>query len=349
MQDYRQNGQMEHFIRRLPKAEMHLHLEGSFRWETVREFHPDGESLPPRPPWLEGDGGFPDFTDFVQAFREYVQPGTGTAESVERHTHEVIADLAQQNVKVADIIVGPGFHTRRGLEIEAVLEAIDRGRTAAELVCDIRTTFIYGLNRHRPLEEALDDFHRSMDAGGPKGSGLLVGLELQGDEREPIPQEFIDAFSFGRDHGMRLRAHAGEICGPSSVREVIDLLGVDQISHGVRAIEDPALVAEIAAKGICLHTCPTSNVLLRVCDSYATHPLRALFDAGCCVTINSDDPLLFGATITDEFRNALKHLGLSASELAQTIKNAFSNGLLREEERQKYLAEIDELVAGLEV
>ena len=343
------NERLEDLIRQLPKAEMHLHLEGAFRWETVREFHPDGKGLPPHPPCLEGDVGFPDFADFVQAFREYVQPGTGTAESVERHTYEVIADLAQQNVKVADIIVGPGFHTRRGLEIEAVLEAIDRGRTAAELVCDIRTTFIYGLNRHRPLEEALDDFHRSMDAGGPKGSGLLVGLELQGDEREPIPREFVDAFSFGRDHGMRLRAHAGEICGPSSVREVIDLLGVSHISHGVRAIEDPALIAEIAAKGICLHTCPTSNVLLRVCDSYATHPLRALFDAGCCVTINSDDPLLFGATIADEYRNALNHLGLSTAELAQTIRNAFGSSSLEEEECRKYLAGIDELVGGFEV
>lgn len=341
------NERLEEFIRRVPKTEMHLHLEGAIRWQTVRELHPDGARLPKTPAWLQGDYRFSAFDEFIQTFRNSIQPASGTAEAVERITREVLVDLAAQNVKYAEIILVPRWHTTRGLDLEGVLESIARARATAESDLDIEAKFIYGLNRHHPPDEALDDFQRSLAIAGPAGSGLLAGLDLQGDERLALADEHVEAFSIARRQGLRVKAHAGELCDPGNVRATIDTLGVEHVMHGVRLADDPELLEDVAERGVYVHMSPTSNVRLRVVESYAAHPLKSLLDAGCRVTISSDDPLLFGVMVTDEYRNALTRLGLTVDELTQVIKNGFHGSLLPEDVRSGYLAEIDGLREAL--
>ena len=320
-------------IRRVPKAEMHLHLEGALRWETVRELHPKGARLPPSPPWLDTAQGFSSFDDFRDLFIRILQPATGTPEAIERHTREVLLDLAAQNVRYAEVIIGLGFHTAQGLEPEAILHAMERGKRAAEAGGVLRSRFIYGLNRNYPAARQAGQFVRALEFAGPCGSGLLAGVDLQGDDRLGIPPEFVASFQLANKNGLRLRAHAGELAGAQSVRVVIEELGVTHISHGVRIFEDPNLVRWIAERGTYLHTCPTSNLRLGVAKSYAEHPLRALYEAGCNVTLNSDDPLLFGTTITREYLHAVHAMGIPLAGLARIVQNAFAGSLLDEADR----------------
>ena len=329
------------WIEEMPKAEMHIHLEGAFRWETIRELHPD--DLPESPPWLTADTVFPDFDDFRHVFLNIIRPATGTPEQIERHTFEVLEDLARQNVRYAEVITGPGFHTDQGLSFGEVLEPIKRGKERAEAAYSIQSRFMLGLNRHMDRDYVSQQFYEVIEFAGPEGSGLLSGIDLQGDERTSPPEDFVEIFDEARRRGLRLRAHAGELLGAESVKRTIDLLGVEHISHGVSAIEDPALIQRIATEGIYLHVCPTSNVRLGVVNSLKEHPLKVLLESGCRTTINSDDPLLFGATIADEYRNSVENLELTQEQLMQTVLYAFEGALLDEGERQAILQELNRL------
>lgn len=340
------NDGLEALVRRLPKAEMHLHLCGAFRWETVRELHPRGAAFPPAPPWLEDGHSFADFKDFIEIFQTYLRPATGTREAIARHTREVLLDLAEQNVRYAELSVGPGFHTAQGLELEAVLEAMRQGQQEAEAATRLRARFFLGLNRHLDSDYVIRNAYRMLDFAGPLGTGFLSGVDLQGDERTSTPVVYEELFAHARKRGLRVRVHAGELCGPEKVWEAIERFGVAHISHGVRAIEDAGLVRELAKRGVVLHVCPTSNLRLGVAASYAAHPLKRLIEAGCKVTIGSDDPALFGASVSAEYLNAIRHMGLSVDQLVAAIRTAFESSLLPEAERAALLAELEAARAG---
>lgn len=312
---------LDAWVRALPKAEMHLHFEGAFRWSTIRELHPDGTSLPARPPWLTLARPFPDFDDFRQVFRDYMLPVTGTPETIERHAFEVIEDLAREGVRYAEMIVSVDLHIRRGLEPAAVWTAIAGGRALAMTRYPVDVRLLLGISRHRPLELALAHFDAVASVAQPRG--WLDGVDLQGDERLGEPRAFAEVFHRAAGAGLKLRAHAGELCGPESVRAAVFEAGVGQISHGVRAVEDPALVRELAAAPVYLHVCPTSNVLLECAPSLEGHQLRRLLDAGIACTVNADDPLLFGTDIANEYRLLIGEMGFSPREVAELAKNGF--------------------------
>lgn len=335
----------ERFIRAVPKAEMHLHLEGAARWRTIRELHPEGGSLPETPPWYSG-GRFSDFHAFREVFRRYVKPVTGTPELVERLTREVLSDLAAQGVMYVELIAGLRFHTERGMTVGEVLASISRGVGRAEAESGISAGIILGMQRRWSEEEALAFLEGALRVARPDGRPAACGVDLMGDDRERPARDFARVFAFARESGLRLRAHAGELSGSASVREAIDELGVEHISHGARAAESPELTAEIAARGVYLHLCPTSNVWLGGAPSPVAHPLRKLFDAGCRVTVNSDDPLLFGTTITEEFRTVARHQGFGMEEIAALCWTAIEASPLPERRKLAILELIDREAAS---
>jgi len=211
---------LEACLARLPKAEMHFHFEGAFRWRTIRELHPRGPELPTRQPWLAQARPFADFQDFRQLFHDYIRPTTGTLAAVERHAFEVIEDLARQNVRYAEVIITQQFHTRLGLSEEQVWQAVVRGRDRAMAQHKIDVRLFLGLRRHRPPEQAL--------TYQPPEQALtcleevatfalercwLAGIDLQGDERDGDNRAFVSVYRRAADLGHPGEAEYARQCG----------------------------------------------------------------------------------------------------------------------------------------
>jgi adenosine deaminase len=331
-------------LRRLPKAEMHLHLEGAARWSTIRELHPRRAGLPERPPWLQSPRAFPDFEDFRQAFRDYVRPAVETPAVIERLAFEVTEDLARQNVRYAEMIVSLPLYTASGLSAEEAWTAIVRGRDRAMRAHPIDARLILGISRHRPVAGELALLEEV--AGFALAPGWLSGIDLQSDERLGESRAYADVYRRAAELGLKLRAHAGEICGAFSVRDAVVECGARQISHGVRAVEDPALVQDLARRGVVLHVCPTSNVMLGCAKDYRTHPLRALLKSGVLCTVNSDDPLMFGCDITSEYAVLVREMGLSLTEVAALARTAFRASLLAPDLAERFCADVDAWAAS---
>ena len=332
---------IEKLIRSIPKAEMHIHFGGAFRWSTVRSILKErGSETPPTPFWWAPDFVFSDFSLFSQIVQDYILPTTGSAELVARHMHDVLNDLISQNVRYVELIVNPLLHVGPGLTARELFEELNRAR--AHFANSIDCRLILGLRRTRPPREVFADLRHWLDESP---DGVIAGVDLQSDERRGPAKDFRDLFEFCRDQGLRLRAHAGELCGAESVRESMAVLGVKHISHGVRAVEDQNLVEQVAKSGTFLHVCATSNERLGVYGSLKLHPLPVLFKAGCRVTLNSDDPFLFGTTITGEYLNAHAKMGLEGTDLIKLAETAFAGSLMVPAARRQCLSELAEVGA----
>lgn len=331
-------------VRRLPKAELHIHLEGAFRWETIRTHHPKGSQLPSNPPWQGRP--FAHFKDFLDAFIRYVRPATGTAAAIEQHTCEVLTDLAQQNVRYAEVIVSTSAHREQGLAQGAVLDAMAKGWNSATQATGIDARLVYGINRHQPVANSLAELTQALKVAGPQGNGLISGIDLQGDECVGSGQDFVQLFDLARRHGLRLRAHAGELRGASSVAEVQQHLQVKHLSHGVRATEDQQLLAQLQQRAVWFHVCVSSNIMLGIYPSFASHPLPSMLQMGCNVTINSDDPLLFGSNIDNEYAVLVDHFGFSAAQCGEMAKAGFLASMLDRTSIAQYSGEIDAILAS---
>lgn len=327
-------------VRRMPKAEMHFHFEGAFRWSTVRELHPRGRELPEAPPWHGRN--FAAWEEFTGVFRDFLKPVTGTPEAVERHAFEELEDLARQNVRYVELIVSHTFHTARGMREEEVWEAVVRGRARAEAAYGIRAPLFLGISRDQAPASAEAVF--AQIAGFALKPGWLAGIDLQSDERARTNADFAGLYRAAAGMGLKLRAHAGELGGPRNVRDAVELCGVRHVSHGVRAAEDPALLADLARDGVWLHVCPASNVRLRVCENLRTHPLRDLLAAGVRCTVSSDDPLLFDTDITREFLALANEMAFTPREVADLAKNGFRSSLLPAAEIEAACAAVDSIL-----
>jgi adenosine deaminase len=334
---------LEACLARLPKAEMHFHFEGAFRWRTVQELHPRRQELPEPHSWLAQARPFADFQDFTQFFRDYIRPATGTPEAVERHAFEMLEDLAHQNVRYAEVIVASHVHTMLGLSEEQVWQAVVRGRDRAMAHYPIDVHLFLGLARRQPPEQALTRLEQV--AAFALERRWLAGIDLGGDERLCDNRAYVRVYRRAADLGLKLRAHAGEICGALNVRDAVFLCGVTDISHGVRAVEDLGLLRDLASAGVFLHVCPTSNVLLEVARGYDTHPLRTLCEAGVRCTVNSDDPLPFGTDITGEYRVLMREMGFTLRDVGEFAKTAFNASLLDIGRKAELCAEVDRTLA----
>ncbi len=294
----------------LPKAELHLHLEGAIRPSTAAEMADlHGRPAPPA-------GPFHGLGEFVHAY-ERARDLIGSLDDLHRIGRELVEDAAAQGVVWSEVYLIPPSYSGRLGPAEGVLEAVLDGMRAGTTE-NSAAGVIVGINRGLPMaaaEESLELALAYRDAG-------VVGLGLAGDEANHPPEHFTDLFRRARTAGLLAVPHGGEGAGAASVRACAETLGAHRISHGVRAVEDPRLLRELAEKGVCLDVCPTSNVVLQVSPSLAEHPLPAIMAEGVPVTLSSDCPLFCGTTVVEEYQRVHEWLSLDARALADLAETS---------------------------
>ncbi len=301
----------------VPKAELHVHLEGTVRPDLIRRIAerngltvPEGVfATPDRFAWR-------DFLDFLQTY-DMAASVIRTAEDYRDITYEYLAACAAEGTIYVELIASPDHAALVGLSDEDHLAGIAAGIDAARAEHGIEARILLTCIRNFGVEQALRIARHAAERPHP----YVVGFQMAGDEAGYPPGPFAEAYEIAAAAGLGCSVHAGEWAGAESVRAALDL-PVTRIGHGVRAIEDPGLVAEIAERGIVLECCPTSNVVLGVFPSFEAHPLPALRDAGVRVTLASDDPPYFGASVGGEYAVARERFGLSDTDLRVITRTA---------------------------
>jgi len=320
---------VEQLIRTIPKAELHIHIEGSLEPELMFEIA-SRNGIRLRHRTVDEVRRAYDFTD-LQSFLDIYYEGARVLlkqRDFQEMTAAYLERAAADNVRHAEIFFDPQTHTDRGLEFATVIDGI----WAALQDSPISAKLILCFLRHLSAESAMKTLERALPF-----RDRIVAVGLDSSELGNPPSKFAAVFSRARAEGFRTVAHAGEE-GPSAyIREALDLLGVSRIDHGVRCIEDPALVAELVARRIPLTVCPLSNVKLRVFPSMKQHNLRDLLARGLRVTINSDDPAYFGGYVVENFLAVHRALGLTTAEVRQLAANSFGASFLSTEEKARIL------------
>ncbi len=293
----------------LTKVQLHCHLEGTVRAETfrslARKYAVDvGERAEPSRTYA-----FATFGEFLLLFAKVTQT-LRAPEDFARIARDYVADAAAQGVAYAEVFVSPSVWTyfHRDLDVRATVAAIREALDAAGAPLGIEVALIADLTRNFGPERAEQSVREALslrDLG-------VIGIGLGGDEARFPPELFERAYAVARDGGLHAVAHAGEAAGPASVRAAVEVLRAERIGHGVRAVEDPATVELLAERGVALEICPTSNRLTGAAPAGEAHPLGALDAAGCIVTIDADDPALFGTTLLDEYRYVAETFGEDA-------------------------------------
>jgi aminodeoxyfutalosine deaminase len=322
------------FIASLPKAELHLHLEGTVDPPTLSELsrrHPTPLTTTNNRYTNIADSGrvfsedearelynYTGFTGFLLAFKA-VTERLRTADDYELVTYRMMQKLRQQNVRHAEVYVSVGVVHWRGDDFPPLFEGLERGRERGERDFGMSVSWIFDAARHFGVDEAkrvVEEAIRLKDRN-------VVGIGLGGDERRGAPAEFREVYDLARDNGLRLTIHAGETVGSESIWGALRELKADRIGHGLHAIEDPALVRYLAEQQVPVEVCISSNVLTGCCTSLDQHPVRKLFDAGVLVTLNTDDPEMFHTTLNREYQIAQQVFGFSNDELRQLADNSF--------------------------
>jgi adenosine deaminase len=320
-------------IESMPKAELHMHLEGSLEPELIFELaRRNGIRLPyPSEDALRAAYRFTS----LQSFLDIYYAGL-TVLLTERDFHDMTREYLErahaQNVVHAEVFVSPQAHLKRGVRMKELLEGILSAMESAPLTARL----ILGIQRQWPEEEALE-----MIEAARAWRDRIAGIGLGGPELPHPPRKFARAFARARELGWHTMAHAGEEGPASYVAEAVDILKVDRIDHGVRCEEDPSLVERLAERQIPLTVCPVSNVKLRVFPDLASHNLKRLLDAGVRVTVNSDDPSYFLGYVNENYAGCEEALGLTRDDLYRLAKNSFTSAFLDEPERRRYLAGLD--------
>jgi len=320
---------LEDLIRRIPKAELHIHIEGSLEPELMFEIG-RRNGVKSRFQTVDALREAYNFSD-LQSFLDIYYEGA----SVLREEHDFydmtmayLRRAAADNVRHAEIFFDPQTHTDRGIAFETVISGI----TAALRDGPISTRLILCFLRHLSAESAM----RTLEEALPfKDRLVAVGLD-SGEVGNP-PSKFATVFARARSEGLRAVAHAGEEGPPSYIREALDILGASRIDHGVRCMEDPALVDELVARRIPLTVCPLSNVKLRVFKTMKDHNLRTMLQRGIVATVNSDDPAYFGGYVVDNYLAVASALALTETEIQQLALNSFEASFLTASERARLI------------
>ena len=327
------------FLRALPKAELHLHIEGSLEPEMMFELaRRNGVTLPYAS--IEETRAAYAFTD-LQSFLDIYYAGAAALVH-ERDFFELamayFERAKEDGVVHAELFFDPQTHTARGIALGTVLDGLERAAREARDRLGISSRLILCFLRHLPeqdafrtLEEALPHLRR------------IHGLGLDSSELGHPPAKFQQVFARGRELGLRLVAHAGEEGPASFIRDALDLLFVERIDHGVRIMEDPELVEHVAGRQMALTVCPLSNVKLRVFPGLASHNLKRMLEAGLRVTLNSDDPAYFGGYILQNYLECAEALDLSRTQLVELARNSLLASFTTEAERAPWLADLDRL------
>lgn len=324
---------LENFIRRMPKVELHVHLEGSIQPETLLELARRNQVTLPATT-VEGLRQWYTFTDFAHFIEIYITISSCicSAEDIELIAREFLRGQAAQNIQHSEVTFTPYTHfsLNRRIPFADQLAALSRARDWAAAEFGISVNWVLDISRNvRPVEHSLT-VAEWVISGKENG---VVALGLGGPEIGNPPELFAEAFNRVLAAGMASVPHAGETVGAESVRNALTILGAQRIGHGVRCLEDPTLVADLRERQIPLEVCPTSNVCLGVAASIAEHPLPRLLEAGLYVTINSDDPPMFNTTLTDEYLKITQAFDFGVETIEQLVRNAVRASLLPEPAR----------------
>ncbi len=332
---------LEDFIRGLPKAELHLHIEGSLEPEQMFAFaRRNGVDLPfSSVEEVRAAYAFSNLQDFLDIYYQGARVLL-TEEDFRDLALAYFEKVAADGARHAEIFFDPQTHTDRGVPFPVVADGLLAGMAEAERRWGVTSKLILCFLRHLPEEAAFE----TLEQAGPY-LDRIVGVGLDSSEVGHPPAKFARVFAAARAKGLKIMAHAGEEGPPEYVHEALDLLHVDRIDHGNRSLEDPVLVKRLAAEGMTLTVCPLSNLKLCVVDDLKGHPLKRMLDLGLKATINSDDPAYFGGYLGQNWIQTARALDLSRDELVALAKNSFTGSFLSRGEIDGRLAEIDAYVA----
>lgn len=333
---------LERFCRGLPKAELHIHVEGSLEPELMLELA-RRNGLPPPFATVEQARAAYDFTR-LQDFLDVYYAGARVL-LTERDFHDLatayFARLHADGCIHTEMFFDPQTHTSRGIAFAAVADGLLSAMAQAQARWGITSRLILCFLRHLSEEDAV----ATLAEAGPY-LNRLAAVGLDSSEVGHPPEKFARVFAEARRLGLPTVAHAGEEGPPAYVWQTLDVLGVSRIDHGNRALEDPALVARLAAERTTLTVCPLSNLKLRVVSDLARHPIRRMLELGLAATVNSDDPAYFGGYLLQNYVATARAVGLSREELAELARNSFRGAFLPAEERERRVAEVDRYVAS---
>ncbi|MCT2594198.1 adenosine deaminase [Streptomyces sp. N2-109] len=328
------------FIAGLPKAELHVHHVGSASPRIVAALaarHPDSP-VPKDPAALAEFYTFRDFAHFIEVYLSVVDL-IRDAEDVRLLTYEVARDMARQNIRYAELTVTPFSSTRRGIPDAAFVEAIEDARRGAEKELGVVLRWSFDIPGEAGLQAAEETARIATDTR--LGADGLVSFGLGGPEIGVPRGQFKPYFDRAIAAGLRSVPHAGETTGPQTVWDALTSLRAERIGHGTSAPQDPKLLEHLAEHGIPLEVCPTSNIATRAVEVLDEHPLREMVEAGVLVTINSDDPPMFGTDLNAEYGIAARLLGLGPPGLAALAKNAVQVSFLDASGKTRICDEID--------
>jgi adenosine deaminase len=321
----------------LPKVDLHRHLEGSLRLETLSEIAQEhGIDLPSYDieylrPFVTVTNEQPDFHRFLEKFR-LLRCFYPTQAAVERVAYEAVADAVADNVKYLELRFNPVALARvQGFSLDEVTTWVCNAVARAQRECGVRVNLILQIGRDESLDTA---WHIAEVALAHRNNGV-VGLDLAGDEAAYPASRFAEIFQRMRQEGLHATVHAGEAGGSINVREAVELLGAQRIGHGIRTIENSQVVSLVRERGVTLEVCPTSNLQTGAVRRLGQHPLADLLALNLRVTINTDDPSVSDTTLTDEYVVAMLAMGVTLEQIKRTIVMAVEGSFLPPEEREE--------------
>jgi len=328
---------METFIENLPKAELHLHIEGSFEPRLMFEIAQRNNIDIPYSSVEEIEEAykFNCLQDFLTIYFEGESVLITELDFYEL-TYSYLQKCAIHNVRHTEIMFDPQTHTERGISFETVINGISKACDDAKDKLGVSSLLIMSYLRHLSEENAFKTLQQSLNY---KNKIAAVGLDSS--EKGNPPSKFKNVFKASVKEGYIPLAHAGEEGSSDYVWEAIDILGIQRIDHGNNALQDENLVKEIVARDIALTVCPLSNTALQVIDNLKNHPLKEMMNTGLKVTVNSDDPAYFGGQINDNYIQIQQALNLTKQDLYQLAKNSFKYSLLNDLQKQQYLNELE--------
>jgi aminodeoxyfutalosine deaminase len=326
----------ENFVAGLPKAELHVHHVGSASPRIVSalaERHPG--TVPSDLDALREFYTFRDFGHFIEVYLAVVDL-VRDAEDVRMLTYEIAVDMAGQGIRYAELTCTPYTNVRAGVPIEAFVEAVEDARVAAERDHGVRLQWIWDVPGEFGVEAAAATVSYLEHA-----PSTLVGFGLGGPEVGVPRPQFKPYFDQARAAGLHSVPHAGETTGPDTVWDALRLLGAERIGHGTSSTQDPELLAHLVEHQIPLEVCPTSNIATRAVPELSEHPIKEMYAAGAVVTVNSDDPPMFGTTLNREYEIAAELLALDEHGVTELARNAVRASFQGDQDKQVLLDEID--------
>lgn len=331
---------------RLPKVELHCHLEGTIAPTTVAELAgKNGHRLPV--PRIEDLYRYDSLNGFLEIFW-FVQELLSTPEDWERAAYESVVHAVPHGLRYGETFFTPARHLAAGQDLGGIVEGISRGLEAAEAETGVRCMAIcdmdraYGGAAGRELVERLVELRRSGRAG------RVIGLGMDSTELGVNPRDYAEAFELARSAGLRRTAHAGEDTGPDNIRTALDALGVERIDHGLSILQDPELTTRVAEARIPLDVCPNSNVLIaNKVPTLAEHPFRAMREAGLLATLNTDDPAMTDLDLGKEYRSVAEALGLSFEDMARVALDGIEATWLDDDEKGRMRRDFERDIEAL--